>query len=114
MIMNLSDQIRSSFKTANALTRLIYINIAVFVVIKILSVVFFLMNRRELDQVMLGFFALPAETSALLQRPWTLLSYMFLHYDFLHILFNFWIFWGSIQKPKIPFKPSGSFMSIFC
>ncbi len=92
--MNLSDQIRSSFKTANALTRLIYINIAVFVVIKILSVVFFLMNRRELDQVMLGFFALPAETSALLQRPWTLLSYMFLHYDFLHILFNLlWLFW---------------------
>ena len=31
--------------------------------------------------------------AALLQRPWTTVTYMFLHGGFLHILFNMWIFY---------------------
>ncbi|NJO89021.1 MAG: rhomboid family intramembrane serine protease, partial [Chloroflexia bacterium] len=31
---------------------------------------------------------------SLLYKPWTLITYMFLHYDFMHILFNMlWLFW---------------------
>jgi membrane associated rhomboid family serine protease len=36
----------------------------------------------------------PADLESLLYKPWTLVTYMFLHYDFLHILFNMlWLFW---------------------
>ena len=31
---------------------------------------------------------LPANNKIIIQRPWTLLTYMFLHNDFLHLLFN--------------------------
>jgi membrane associated rhomboid family serine protease len=37
---------------------------------------------------------LPASLSKLLFKPWTLVTYMFLHFDFLHILSNMlWLFW---------------------
>ena len=32
--------------------------------------------------------------TTLLHRPWTLLTYMFAHYDMLHVLFNMlWLYW---------------------
>ena len=38
--------------------------------------------------------AVPADLGSLIYKPWTLITYMFLHYDFLHILFNMlWLFW---------------------
>jgi membrane associated rhomboid family serine protease len=38
--------------------------------------------------------ALPADLSLLASKPWTLISYMFLHKNFLHILFNMlWLYW---------------------
>jgi len=93
-MINFNSQIRDSFKRANVLTRLIYINIGVYILIKFLSLFFFLLNRRELDATLLGFLALPADTGVLLVRPWTLITYMFLHYGFFHILFNMlWLFW---------------------
>ena len=37
---------------------------------------------------------LPASPELLLFRPWTLFTYMFTHFDFLHILFNMlWLYW---------------------
>ena len=41
-------------------------------------------------------FALPADVSKLLHKPWTIISYMFLHEGFLHILFNLlWLYFGG-------------------
>lgn len=38
--------------------------------------------------------ALPTSASALLWRPWTLLTYMAVHYSPLHLLFNtLWLYW---------------------
>ncbi|MDD4645687.1 MAG: rhomboid family intramembrane serine protease, partial [Bacteroidales bacterium] len=37
---------------------------------------------------------LPADPAMILKKPWTIVSYMFLHYDFFHILFNMlWLYW---------------------
>ena len=92
--MNQGFDFRRSFLSAGAVTRLIYINLAVFLTIKILGVIFFLMNKKELDDALIHLVALPADTGVLLKRPWTIFSYMFIHFDFLHILFNMlWLFW---------------------
>jgi membrane associated rhomboid family serine protease len=42
--------------------------------------------------------ALPADLANLASKPWTLITYMFLHKNFLHILFNMlWLYWfGNI------------------
>lgn len=89
--MNIWDEIKESFKEGSALTRLIYINLGVFLVFRILNVFFFLSGTPF---PFMDWLALPADFGMLASRPWTLITYMFLHFDFLHILFNLlWLYW---------------------
>lgn len=89
--MTIWDEIKESFKEGSALTRLIYINLGIFLIIRILNVFYFLSGQPF---TLLEWLALPADFESLGSRPWTLLTYMFLHFDFLHILFNLlWLFW---------------------
>mgnify|MGYP001767350962 CR=1 FL=1 len=83
--MNILDEIKSSFKSGSIITRLIYTNLFIFILIRLLSVVFYLF---KIDLPLLEWLALPSDISLLITRPWTLITYMFVHYDFLHILFN--------------------------
>jgi membrane associated rhomboid family serine protease len=93
--MTIADEIKESFAKGSVLTKLIYVNLSVFVIVKILQVVFFLFSIGPPG----GFFiiewlAVPANFSDLLSRPWTIFTYMFLHEGFLHILFNIlWLYW---------------------
>ncbi|MEQ8323265.1 MAG: rhomboid family intramembrane serine protease [Vicingaceae bacterium] len=85
------DDIKTSFKHGNALTRIIYINLAVFLVMKIVPSLSSLFIRPgiRIDR----WFSLPADLGSLLFKPWTIVSYMFLHVDFFHILFNLlWLY----------------------
>lgn len=89
------DDIKKNLKTGNNLMWLIYINVGVFLVFKFIDVFIFLF-RPEGTQVLspIRYFLLPADTDILSVRPWTAISYMFLHSDFLHILFNMlWLWW---------------------
>jgi membrane associated rhomboid family serine protease len=89
--MNIFDEIKESFKEGSALTRLIYINLGVFLLIRIANVFYFLAGA---EFPFLDWLALPADFHTLASRPWTLITYMFLHFDFLHILFNIlWLYW---------------------
>ncbi|WP_423129344.1 rhomboid family intramembrane serine protease [Gaoshiqia sp. Z1-71] len=89
--MNIADEIKESFKKGSVLTRLIYVNISVFLFIRVINVFFFLLNR---EFTLLNWLAQPADIDQLLSKPWTLITYMFLHFNFLHILFNvLWLYW---------------------
>jgi membrane associated rhomboid family serine protease len=89
--MTIFDEIKESFKEGSVLTRLIYINLGVFLAVRIVNVFYFLAG---LPFPFLEWLALPADFGTLASRPWTLLTYMFLHFDFLHILFNLlWLYW---------------------
>ncbi|MDO9615336.1 MAG: rhomboid family intramembrane serine protease [Bacteroidota bacterium] len=89
--MNFWDEIKESFREGSALTRLIYINLGVFLLIRIVNVFYFLTGAHF---PFLDWLALPADFATLASRPWTLITYMFLHFDFLHILFNLlWLYW---------------------
>jgi len=80
----LSD-IKRTFKEGSVLTRLIYINIGVFLILKIVGVFFYLAGQPF---SVIQYLAVPSFTSELIHRPWTVISYMFLHENFLHLLFN--------------------------
>lgn len=84
--MNIIDQLKLSFKNGNNLIRLIYINVAVYFILQILLIFFRLFNIESLNLV--SYLALPADVSGILHRPWTILTYMFLHEHLFHILFN--------------------------
>ena len=89
--MNIWDEIKESFKEGSVLTRLIYINLGMFLLIRIINVFYFLGGA---EFPFLDWLALPADLQTLASRPWTLITYMFLHFDFLHILFNMlWLYW---------------------
>jgi len=91
--MGIWDEIKSTFRHGSNLTRLIYINIAVFVLLTIIAVIGFLLNDPGISDKALDIFSVPASLKALLVRPWTLITYMFTHKDIWHILFNMlWLY----------------------
>ena len=69
----------------------------IWILTKVVYVIFFLYNHPDVtlvDNLILHYFALPANSGDLASHPWTLITYMFLHIDFWHILFNMlWLFW---------------------
>lgn len=83
--MDILEDIKITFKEGSALTKLIYINLGVFLLIKIIGVFFYLSGQSF---PVIRWLAVPSDTSALLVRPWTIITYMFLHEGFIHILFN--------------------------
>lgn len=90
--MQFLDYFKQTFKQGNALTRLIYINIAVFVVVKLIIISFTLFNNANAN--FLSYLAVPAGLNQLLTRIWTPITYMFLHEGIMHILFNMLnLFW---------------------
>ncbi len=92
--MAIIDEIKASFKKGSPLTRLIYINLAFFVLVNLVEVFYYLLNRHPSYPNFLLLFAVPADLGQLASRPWSIITYMFLHKNFLHILFNIlWLYW---------------------
>ncbi|MCD4734453.1 MAG: rhomboid family intramembrane serine protease, partial [Bacteroidales bacterium] len=88
------EGIKNFFLNKSVLSRLILINIAVWVFLRFIDVFFDLFNVSFITESIITQLAVPADFSKLIFRPWTLLTYMFLHFDFWHILFNMlWLFW---------------------
>ncbi len=83
--MGIKEEIRDSFKKGTTLTKLIYINLGVFVVVGLAASILKLFN---IGAEWTRFLMLPADAGTLLHTPWTLVSYMFFHTGFIHILFN--------------------------
>ena len=84
--------LKRMFQSGNILSKLIYINVGLFILIRLASVLFMLFNVQGVP--FLQYLQLPASPELLLFRPWTLFTYMFTHFDFLHILFNMlWLYW---------------------
>jgi len=92
--MGIRDDILKAFRHGSTLTRLIFINISVFLLITIIAGIGFLLNNPEIAGKSLDLFSVPASFTVLLSRPWTLITYMFTHKDVWHILFNMlWLYW---------------------
>lgn len=80
------------FKQKSVLSNLIIINVFIFLLIKIVEVIFLLFNIDSGAFILL--FELPASFQDALHRPWTFITYMFSHFGFFHILFNLlFLYW---------------------
>ena len=92
--MGIWDNIKGTFRSGSNLTRLIYINIAIFLLITIVAMIGYLLDNPEISSYTLNLFSVPSSFKSLIARPWTLITYMFTHKDIWHILFNMlWLYW---------------------
>lgn len=86
------DDLKRTFRQGNIVVRLIYINVAVFVLGLLLAVVLGLFNI-DINYLLRDLY-LPADLLQLLRRPWTLITYMFMHAGIWHLLGNMlWLYW---------------------
>lgn len=91
MLHELKDTFRRS---ENRLNQLILINVGVFLVMNIAVVVLMLFKLQtswygSLSRAL----GVPASFFTLLQRPWSPITYMFIHSGFFHLLFNMmWLY----------------------
>jgi len=88
---SLWDNIASKFKQGTIVTRLIFINTGIFLVLR-LTLVLLSLFKVEGDGFM-HFLEMPSSFLQFLVTPWTAFTYMFVHLDLMHILFNMlWLF----------------------
>lgn len=74
--MNTIKDIRHHINNTNAVEKLIYFNVAIYIIV-VLSKAF-----------MLGQFSLSSTMTGLAEKPWTLVTYAFIHTRLFHILSN--------------------------
>ena len=85
-------KLRQQFERGDILVRLLFVNTVLFLIAGTLSVITALTGIDL--QAILIYFELPAQWYQLFLQPWSLLSYMFLHTQFFHFLFNMlWLYW---------------------
>ena len=81
--MNIIDDIKLQYRIGGIANKMIYWNVGLF----LLSIIFFY-------QFKFGSFDFPnwlavsSDPNVILYKPWTLLTYAFFHYGFLHLFFN--------------------------
>lgn len=86
------DDLKRTFKQGNIVVRLIYINVAAYLLGVLLMVVLGLFNIGT--NHLLQCLYLPADLLQILRRPWTLFTYMFMHAGIWHLLGNMlWLYW---------------------
>lgn len=87
--------LKQSFRKGTSLTKLIYLNIGLFLSIKIVHVLFVLGGYPDASySIFLDNLGLPAYWEFVLYKPWTIITYMFTHFSFFHLLFNMlWLYW---------------------
>ena len=84
--------LKETFRRGNIYIQLIYINVAVFILTTLTEVMFQLFNRSIAG--VFEWLELPASVLRFILQPWSLLTYMFMHAGFMHILFNMlWLYW---------------------
>ncbi len=90
------DEFKSAFhRPNNAHVQLIIINVTIFLVIGVISVIGEIASVTVFSDFIYNQFTIPPVIGEYLSRPWTLITYMFAHsrWDIFHILFNMLVFY---------------------
>jgi membrane associated rhomboid family serine protease len=84
--MGFIETLKNKYKTGTIIEKLIYLNIAIFL-LTLLITVFQGLYKGE-QNFLMQWFSLDNSLDTYLTKPWSILSYGFLHADFLHLIFN--------------------------
>ena len=84
--MSFIDNIQRRFKQGTIVEKLIYINIAILILAYLFNTFNYLFESN--NNLISNWLVLPANLNDFLSKPWTIITYGFVHFDFFHILFN--------------------------
>jgi membrane associated rhomboid family serine protease len=74
--------------------QLIIVNVSLFLLLNIARLIFYLANQPLSPEFFATWLAVPTNFSTLATHPWTLITSLFTHIDFGHILFNMlFLYW---------------------
>lgn len=76
------------YSAADIVNKFIYVNVAAYIILVLIGVFSVLLNKPSLAYIVGSWVELPASPVALLHRPWTIFTYMFMHGGIWHILWN--------------------------
>ena len=90
-----AEELKYAFRRSdNGLIRIILINLIVYALLVVLRVVLNLSGAGGIYAWITSLLMLPSDIPSLLTKPWTLITYMFTHVEFFHILFNMlFLYW---------------------
>jgi len=108
--MNLKDQIQSKLQRLNGAEKLIAINVACFVLPLFLKTFFFLFALPF--DTFLGLFELSSDWSVFIFRPWSLVTYSFLHSGLFHLFWNMYLLYFS-SRLILNLFPVKTFFNIY-
>ncbi len=97
MLQSIWEDIRREFDYGNMISRIIIVNVAIYLFMNLAWVFLRIFNGMDTPNLYLdvrNFLAISTSGWHMLTHPWSVLTHMFLHEGFWHILFNMlWLFW---------------------
>lgn len=84
--------LKRRFLQGDIVVQLLYINVGIFLVVAVFNIVTTLCALPLSGWI--NWLELPAWPETFVRQPWSLFTYMFMHADVFHILFNMlWLYW---------------------
>ena len=87
---NFGDTMKAFFAQKSALNYLLIANVGIWIMVAMVNVVAWLFKSESVN-ILVRFMALPSNLQVLATKPWTAITYMFLHERFWHLFFNVWM-----------------------
>lgn len=82
------ENLYKKYRGSDVVGKFIFVNVSLYVLLLFIGVFSVLFNAGSLSADVLSFVELPASLGELALRPWTVLTYMFIHAGLWHILWN--------------------------
>jgi len=89
---SLTQDIKNKLSNLNVLEKIIVINVIIFLFANTFGLLY---STKVTDSLI--WLELPSQFSELLYKPWSILSYAFVHYGFMHVLFNMFLLYIVAQ-----------------
>ncbi len=97
MLQSIWEDVKREFSYGNMVTRIVIVNVVVFIVVNITKLLLFISNGGEASPVydeIVHFFSISNDWWQLLTHPWVIFTHMFLHENFWHLLWNMlYLYW---------------------
>jgi membrane associated rhomboid family serine protease len=108
--MTFKDQLNIRIKQLNSAEKLILINVVCFILPLLIKTVLFLFNISSTNFI--NWFELSASWTGLPLKPWSIVTYSFLHSGFFHLFWNMYLLFFS-SKLFLNLFTSNTFFSVY-